>query len=425
MLGTAGQDREIVPRFKRKAMLIKTAMVVFAIFLVLAFLSVTVPAVQRLTSSDMSASRDLLRISSVERGDLQRDIAVEGTIVASNSPAIYAPTNGIINLQIRPGDSVRQGQLLAVIDSPPLENQLIQEKATLEQSKLELERQEIQTKNLLTDLQHDKELSEVNLDLEKSKKKRADEGIAVQVISQAEYEQRVAELKKAEFEYQHAIQNLTLQKENLEFELGARQFELNRQQYVVEDLNRQVEDLKLKSPIDGVVGNVTIRDQDNVAANILLITLVDLTTLEVDLSVPETFADDLEIGMRSEASVNGETKMGELVSISPEVENGFVVGRMGFTDSVDRLRQNQRVNVRIILEEKTDVLKVRNGAFVESGGGRITYVVKDNVATRRNIELGVRSIAAVEIVDGVQEGDEIIISSLDRFNNAENLLITN
>ncbi len=425
MQGTAGQDREIVPRFKRKAMLIKVGLAVLAIFVVLALLSVTVPAVQRLTSSDMSVSRDLLRISSVERGDLQRDIAVEGTIVASNSPAIYAPTTGIINVQIRSGDSVQKGQILAVIDSPQLENQLIQEKATLEQSKLELERQEIQTKNLLSDLQHDKELSEVNLDLERSKKKRADEGFAAQVISQAEYEQRAAELKKAEFEYRHAVQNLALQKENLEFELGARRFELNRQQYVVEDLNRQVEDLKLKSPIDGVVGNVNIRDQDNVTATDLLITLVDLTTLEVDLSIPETFADDLEIGMRSEATVNGEIKMGELVSISPEVDSGFVVGRMGFTDTVDRLRQNQRVNVRIILEEKANVLKVRNGAFVESGGGRIAYIVKDNVATRRNIELGVRSIASVEIITGVQEGEQIIISSLDRFNNVENLLITN
>lgn len=425
MQGTAGQDREIVPRFKRKAIFIKAGLIVVAIFLVLAFLSVTVPAVQRLTSSDLSVSRDLLRISSVERGDLQRDIAVEGTVVASNSPAVYAPTNGIINLQIRSGDSVQKQQVLAVIDSPQLENQLVQEKATLEQSKLELERQEIQTKNLLSDLQHDKELSEVNLDLERSKKKRADEGFAAQVISQAEFEQRVAELKKAEFEYRHAVQNLELQKENLEFELGARRFELNRQEYVVEDLNRQVEDLNLKSPIDGVVGNVNIRDQDSVAENLLLITLVDLTTLEVDLSIPETFADDLEIGMRSEASVNGEIKMGELISLSPEVDSGFVVGRMGFTDSVDRLRQNQRVNVRIILEEKANVLKVRNGAFVESGGGRIAYIVKNNVAIRQNIELGVRSIAAVEIINGVQEGDQIIISSLDRFNNVENLLITN
>lgn len=424
MLGTAGQDREITPRFARKTILIKTALGLTAVFIVLALLSVTVPAVQRLTNSDMSVARDLLRFSTVERGHLQQDIAVEGTIVASNSPSIYAPTNGIISLKTRPGDVVEYGQVLAVIESPQLDNELIQEKASLEQTKLELERQQIQTKNTLMDLQHDKELSEVNLDLEKSKKKRADEGIAAQVISQAEYEQRIAELKKTEFEYQHAIQNLVLQKENLEFELGAKQFELNRQQYVVEDLNRQVQELELKSPIDGVVGNVNIRDRDNVPINTLLITLVDLTTLEIELSIPETFADDLEIGMRSEVTFNGESKMGELTSISPEVEDGFVVGRMGFTDSVERLRQNQRVNVRIIIEEKEDVLKIRNGAFVESGGGRIAYVIKDDVATRREIMLGVRSIAEVEIASGLQEGDRLIISSLDRFNDVETLLIT-
>ncbi len=425
MLGTAGQDRAIAPRFGHKTKLIKAAVGVLAVILVLILLTVAVPAVQRLNSSDMSVSRGQLRFSTVTRGDLQRDIAVEGTIIASNSPGIYAPTSGIINLKVNSGERIQSQQLLAIIDSPQLDNQLIQEKASLEESNLELERQEIQTKNTLMDLRHDKELAEVNVELEKSKKKRADESIVGHIISQAEYEQRVAELRKAEFEYEHAVQNLTLQEENLEFELRAKRLQLDRQQYVVEDLIRQVNELKLISPIDGVVGNVNIRDRDNVAANALLITLVDLTTLEVDLSIPENFADDLSVGMRSEVTFNGESKQGELISLSPEVDSGFVGGRMGFVDDFDGLRQNQRVNVRIILEEKEDILKVRNGAFVDSGGGRIAYVLKDNIATRRSILVGARSIAEVEIASGVQEGDELIISSLDRFNNADSLFITN
>ncbi len=424
MLGTAGQDREITPRFKQKTTLVKTAVGAVAAVLILTFLSVTVPAVQKLNSSDMSVSRDLLRFATVTRGDLQRDIAVEGTIVASNSPTIYAPADGIINLNIKSGEHISRNQLLAVIESPQLDNQLVQEKTSLEQSKLELGRQEIQTKNTLKDLQHAKELAGVNVELEKSKKKRADESIGSHIISQAEYEQRVAELKKAEFEYQHAIQNLELEEENLEFELQAKRFEVDRQQLVVEDITRRVEELQLKSPIDGVVGNINIRDRDNIAANALLITLVDLTTLEIDLSIPESYADDLSIGMSSEVTFNGESKLGELVSISPEVQDGFVVGRMGFLGSVDGLRQNQRVNVRIIIEDKQDVLKIRNGAFVESGGGRIAYVLNNDIATRRSIMLGARSIAEVEVANGLQEGEQIITSSLDRFNDVETLLIT-
>jgi HlyD family secretion protein len=98
---------------------------------------------------------------------------------------------------------------------------------------------------------------------------------------------------------------------------------------------------------------------------------------------------------------------------------------MGFTDVFAGLRQNQRVNVRIIIEEKEDVLKIRNGAFLESSGGRMAYVIDDDIAERRDIVVGARSIAEVEIISGLREGEQIIISSLDRFNGADRLLIKN
>lgn len=423
MLDTSGQDRVISDRSGKKPMLMKLLYGVLALAAVGILLS-TVSAVQRLTSSDLSVPRDVIRVATVQRGDLERDIAVDGTVVASNSPGIYAPTSGIINLHIKPGDPVGEAQLLARIESPELESQLIQEQATLEQSRLELQRQEIQTKNRLADLQNAKELSEVNLELERSKKKRADLSIESQIISQADYELRVAELRKAEFEHKHAVENLRLQTENLEFEISAQRFNIERQQHVVDDLARQVEELELRSPINGVVGSISIKERDNVQANTLLITLVDLTTLEIDLAIPENFADDLAPGMRGQINFNNVSRQGELISISPEVEEGFVGGRMGFAESFTGLRQNQRVNVRIIIEQHENILKVRNGAFVESGGGRVAYVIQNNIAQRRPITVGARSIAEVEVSDGLSEGEQIIISSLDRFNGVERLLIT-
>lgn len=423
MLDTSGQDREITRQSWSRPAIIKTVFGLIALLALLIVLSVTLPAAQKLTSSDLTVSRDALRLAMVQRGDLQRDLAVDGTVIASNSPGIYAPTSGIIKLDIKSGDSVDLDQLLAKIDSPELESQLVQEQASLEQAKLELERQEIQTKNTLANLQNEKELAEVNLELEQSKKRRADESIAAQLISQADYELRNAELKKAKFELKHAERTLELQKETLDFELDAQRFQVARQQHVVDNVARQVSDLELRSPINGVVGNVYVRERDNVAANTLLITLVDLTTLEIDLSIPENYADDLLIGMRSEVNFNGTTRQGELTSISPEVEDGFVGGRMGFTDTFEGLRQNQRVNVRIIIEEKDNVLKIRNGAFIESGGGRIAYVIRDDIAERRDIVVGARSIAEVEVKSGLREGEQVIISSLDRFGGTDKLLI--
>jgi HlyD family secretion protein len=89
------------------------------------------------------------------------------------------------------------------------------------------------------------------------------------------------------------------------------------------------------------------------------------------------------------------------------------------------LRQNQRLTTRILLEERPSVLKLQRGQFLESGGGRVAYVLQDDrTAERREIEVGARSLGAVEILSGLEEGDRVIISSIDSFRGADSVLIT-
>jgi HlyD family secretion protein len=90
------------------------------------------------------------------------------------------------------------------------------------------------------------------------------------------------------------------------------------------------------------------------------------------------------------------------------------------------LRQNQRLTTRILMEEKNAVLTLQRGQFLDSGGSRIAYVLdEDNVAHRRSIEVGARSLAAVEIVHGLNEGEVVVISSIDQFRSADTVLVTN
>jgi len=78
------------------------------------------------------------------------------------------------------------------------------------------------------------------------------------------------------------------------------------------------------------------------------------------------------------------------------------------------------------MEKKNDVLTLQRGQFLDSGGNRIAYVLDDdNVAHRRSIEIGARSLAAVEIVKGLDEGETVVISSIDQFRSADTVLVTN
>ena len=127
-----------------------------------------------------------------------------------------------------------------------------------------------------------------------------------------------------------------------------------------------------------------------------------------------------------EILIGGERYAGELVAVSPEIVNNQVNGRIRFTGKAPtNLRQNQRLTARILLAEHRDVLMVQRGQFLDSAAGRVAYVLnEDGMAIRRSIEVGARSLGAVEIVAGLEQGDTIVISNLDPFRNAEQVLLT-
>ena len=114
------------------------------------------------------------------------------------------------------------------------------------------------------------------------------------------------------------------------------------------------------------------------------------------------------------------------LAVSPEVVNNQVASRIRFADDGPTgLRQNQRLTTRILLAEHADVVMVQRGQFLDSGGGRLAYVVSDDrVATRRQIETGAYSLGAVEILSGLAPGETIVISNLDPFRGAELVLLT-
>lgn len=420
---TSGQDRVIAKRsspFRKYG-----APVGIALALVAATLT-GLNKFDQLFASDMSVDTERLRFAQVVRGDLMRDIAVQGRVVAANSPTLYANSGGIVTLSVKAGDQVTAGQTLALVDSPELKNRLAQELATLEQLKLEVGRQNIQIKSAQLNNQQAIEVAEVNLDSANVEKQRAEISVTDSLISQREYEEKVAAFKRASLVHKHAQQNYNIQEENLALELQGMQSQLARQQHVVDELNRQIAQLTLTSPTNGVIGSVYVRQKDNVAVNTALITVVDLSVLEIEAAIPENFADDLGVGLQAEINVNGSVLAGELVAISPEVSEGQVEGRIRFSQlSEQQLRQNQKVSARILIEAKSNVLKIKRGEFLESGGARFAYRVNGDNAYRQPVVFGSRSITEVEILSGLAEGDTVIISNTAQFREQSQLYLNN
>lgn len=378
-------------------------------------------------NAEASVSADRIRVAMVQRGDLVRDLSVQGRVVAAVSPTLYAPATGTVTLDVFPGDAVETGQVLAVIDSPEVRAAFLQEQATLDRVRAELEREKIQARKAQVKSRQTIDLAQVKLTAAEREMRRADESMATNAISEVDYERARDELSRARVEHAHAVQDAQLETESLEFETTTRQLAVDRQQLVVNELQRRVGDLSIRSTVTGIVGNVAVDQKSLVYENAPLITVVDLAAFEVEVRIPESYADDLGIGLTGEVKYNNEQFRGELVSLSPEVVNSEVVGRIRFTDETPPgLRQNQRVTVRIMMDELLDVLKLQRGAFAESGGGRTAFVLSDNgLAHRRPVRLGARSAGEIEVLSGLAEGDRVIISSISDFDDFETIQVVN
>lgn len=384
------------------------------------------PVISRWSEAEESVSAERLRFAEVSRGDFVRDISVQGRVVASVSPTLYATQSGTITFEVESGDSVHTDQTLAVIDSPELQNQLLQEQARLSSLNVELQRQGITSRQQELQNQKSEDAAAIALKAAQREMSRAEQAYGQGAMTAVDYEKAQDDLQTAELLRKHSLLDTELDSERLVFELQTQQLNVEQQQLLVANLTRQVDELAITSPVSGIVGNLAVEQKTNVAKNQAVLSVVDLSAFEVELQISESYADDLAIGMQAEIRAGSTTFDATLVAVSPEIINNQVTGRVRFNQQVPAgLRQNQRLTTRILLEEKFDVIMVQRGQFYDSGNGRIAYVVEDGMARRRPIVSGASSLGSIEILEGLSPGETIVISSTDLFNSADAVLINN
>lgn len=366
-----------------------------------------------------------LRFATVERGDMVRDISADGRVIAANSPTLYAIAGGTVTLKVVAGDVVEEGQALAEIDSPELRSELVQEESTLASLQAEADRAALDARIAHAEAQKLLDQAEVEqvaaLRDEERYQRAFDEGVVPQIDLARAQDAR----QKAEIGLAAARQEFELQTQGTGLDTRNKQLLAERQQAVVAELRRQVDALTLRAPFDGQVGQVHVAHRSNVADNAPVLSVVDLSVFEVEIEVPEGFARDLDIGMPAEILSGTKTWPAEVSAVSPEVVNGEVAARLRFSDEQPPgLRQNQRLSARILLDHREDVLMVERGPFLEQGSGRFAWVVDGGTAVRRPIRTGVASLNAVEILDGLREGERIVVSGADHFDNADRVRIS-
>ena len=413
---TSAQDKVLAPpaqRWKRPAYWVGTVGLLTVVVL-------AVVVFRPLLGAGQSVSIARLNVAEVKYGPLTRDIAGEGKVVAAVSPTLYAGNAGTVALAVQAGDAVRKGQVLARLDSPELLARLGQERSNADALQSEMLRAQADARQQRAQAQSAMETAAIAHKTAQNDLARQQQAFDAGATARMQVDQAQDVLERAQVALRQAQQLVGLKDDATKFELQAKRQAFERQQMVVRDVERQRDELSVRSPVDGQVGQLFVSERMSVAKDAKLLSVVDLSALEVQMQVAESFARELQPGMPGEIQGNNQTWKGAVSSVSPEVVNNEVSARLRFLGPLpEQLRQNQRLSVRVLLDHRDKVLSVTRGSFVQEGAGRFAYVLQDGQAVKRAIRLGVQSLSLVEVLEGLKPGERVVVSGAENFRGAD------
>jgi len=421
MRGTESQDRVVTAPDSRPAFLRRYGLMAGV---AVALLFLVVWSARAWLSSEKVIPRERMRSAVVERGHFVRDVAATGVVVAAVSPTLFAEAPGTIIYKVRAGDTVKAGDVLGKVESAALTNEYERERATLASTEATLNRQTIEVRRSILKSSQDTDLAKVQITAAEREFKRAQDAWNIHVIPERDFERARDDLETAKLNYAHSMETGGLEKDSLQLELRSQRAQRDAQALKVARLRERVDALTLKSPVAGMVATLSQPERAQVAENAPLVTVVDLTALEIEFQVSESYANEIRSGMNAEIALDGKQRIGTVAGISPDVRNSQVTGRVRFNAQPNGLRQNQRASVRIVLDERNDVLKVARSPFSDSDS-RFAYVVRDDAAVRTPVEFGAAAIGEIEIRNGLNVGDTVVLSDMRDYKDAPSVLIGN
>ena len=418
---TSSMDRVVAPGSGFTRARVIAAGVILAVLIALA---VAFPSIRRWSRGDRAVDASTLAFGVVTRGDLVRDISVQGRVVAALHPTLISPAQGVVTLRTKAGSVVRKEDVLAIVDSPELRSALEQSKAQLLSFRTDFDRGRIAGSQSDARLRQAVSLAQVRLEAAKRGLHRAELLRHDGLLNGPDYERAQDDVHVAELELAQAQREIGLNRETVDFDVRSRKLQVDRQQTATDEMQKRFEDLTIRAPFDGMVAAITVNEHDPVAANQAILTVINLSSLELEISVPEEYAADVRIGTALMIGYGNGEHAAHITAVSPEIVGNQITARaVPDQQWPEGLRQNQRVSARLVFESKKNVLKLPRGAFVEASGGRSAYVVDGGMATRRAITLGSVGASEVEIVSGLREGDRVILSDTSPFGNVNALIL--
>ena len=415
-----------VKRPQRKARR-RVKLAVYAVLGVAAIAAITY-GLSRLEKASPSVSRSTVLTDTVKRGQMLRNVRGLGTLIPEEIRQIAAPVEGRVEQKfVKPGETVTAGTVLVELSNPTLkqaavdvEYQIKSAEADMNNLKSRLESDRIAAQANLASVQSDYQQAKIQLDADEE---LAKEGLVAQLtlrVSRVKVEQLA---NRVEVEKKRIEQN----KSQVAAQLAAQQARIEQLRAQLRLNQEQVASLQVRAGTYGVLQEVTVEVGQQITPGTNIARVADPTTLKAALQIPETQIKDIALGQTAaiDTRTGAPAVRGTVQRIDPAARNGTVTVDVHIDEPLPQgARPDLSVDGTIELERLDNVLYV--GRPATGGGGQATVSLfrveaDGRTAVRVPVKLGRASVNTVEVLDGLREGDTVILSDTSQWDGVDKL----
>ena len=378
-------------------------------------------------SSTLRVDAQLLNVATVEQGEFNDYVRLTGSVQPMTTVQLSPLESGVVErIVAEEGTSVKRGDVILEMSNNSLSMQILQSEADLAEKQNILRNTMISMEQERLALRQEK----LQLDLEVSRLKRTFEQ------NQSLYNENLLAREtylqsKEDYDLAVGRRNLILERQRQDSLYRSSQVEqmeesLLSMQRNMELIRQRVDNLKVKAPIDGEVGmlDAVLGQSLQQGANIGQVN--DLTTYKVQAQIDEHYIDRITTGLVASFERQDTKYEMQLRKVYPEVRNGQFKADFRFVgDAPENIRSGQTYYLNLQLGEAAEAILIPRGSFYQATGGKWIYVLDatGEKAYRREIRIGRQNPQYYEVIEGLQPGEKVIVSSYDNFGDNEVLIL--
>ena len=364
-----------------------------------------------------SVSGDSIDVSTAVRGPLEISLGAVGSVVPFYEEIISSPiSTKIVDVYRKSGERVHKGDTILQLDlsSAHVEFQTDLDDIAIKKCKMDQYRTsaESQIKELeMQILIEEKKLRRSEVQLVNEHHLDSIGASTKDKVKQMELEYEVASLQleqlKLKLENMHNTSASDLKVYELEYKIAKDRFSIRQ---------KTIGEAQIVAPRDATLSWVNDQIGTSVSEGEQLAILSDLSHYKVEADIADSYAGKFSAGNRAEIRMGGSVFTGSVANIVPSVTDGRILFTVLIDDSENEaFRPGLRVDVNVINAVKEDVLKINNRAYYSGPGTYDLWVISGNVAEKKQVRLGESSHSEVEVISGLNEGDRVIVSNMNRY----------